>query len=145
MTKKDKTLSRLVIAAGLFLYLIFIISAPVLALDGEVIVSGKCTACHSTDRIKSQRKTTGEWSVLVDQEINRGAQLNSDERAAVIKYLAANFNSAPAQQAQQTTSAPAPAVPVTPKEQAYTGIELWQLVLAGSSFIGSGLYLRRKR
>ena len=111
-------------------------------VDGEVIVSGKCTACHSDERIKSQTMTSGEWTMLVDQEIDRGAQLNGEERSSVIDYLVTNYsvgsNATPA--AQVTTSDAS-----TPSEQAETGIEMWQFIVAGSSFIGTGVYLRRKK
>ncbi len=112
-------------------------------VDGEVIVSGKCTACHSDERIKSQTLTSGEWTILVDQEIDRGAQLNGEERSAVIDYLVTNYsigaNTTPV--AQVTTSGDTS----TPNEQAQTGIEMWQFIVAGSSFIGTGVYLRRKK
>jgi len=112
-------------------------------VDGEVVVSGKCTACHSDERIKSQSLTSGEWTILVDQEIDRGAQLNGEERSAVIDYLVANYsmgaNATPV--AQVTSSGDSS----TPSEQAETGIEMWQFIVAGSSFIGTGIYLRRKK
>jgi len=126
-----------------------------LSLDGEAIVTGKCTACHGADKIKSAKKSTGDWSITVDKEINRGAQLNSDERAAVIKYLAANYGTSsaqavPVQSQTQSQAAPAsdpttPTAQSAPKEQAYTGIEMWQLVLVGGSLIGSGIFLRKKK
>lgn len=127
--------------------LILLMATVAFSLDGEVIVTGKCTACHSTDKIKNTSKSTGDWAVTVDQEINRGAQLNSDERAAVIQYLAANYGTSSEQVAQpEVASDPStPTVQTTPKEQAYTGIEMWQLVLVGSSLIGSGIFLRKKK
>ncbi len=112
-------------------------------VDGEVVVSGKCTACHSDERIKSQSLTSGEWTILVDQEIDRGAQLNGEERSAVIDYLVANYSmDANATPVAQVTSSGDPS---TPSEQAETGIEMWQFIVAGSSFIGTGIYLRRKK
>ena len=80
---------------------------------------------------------------MVDQEIDRGAQLNGEERSAVIDYLVTNYsigaNTTPV--AQVTTSGDTS----TPNEQAQTGIEMWQFIVAGSSFIGTGVYLRRKK
>lgn len=120
------------------------------AVDGEAVVTGKCTACHSGDRIKNASKTSGEWAVLVDQEIDRGAQLNGEERSAVIKYLAANFSSGSAQQTDvaqtaATSGVAAQTSQATPAQQARTGVEMWQFIIAGSSFIGTGLFLRRKK
>jgi len=134
------------IFAIILIGLCFSLLLPSLAfaiVDGEVVVSGKCTACHSDDRIKSQSLTSGEWTMLVDQEIDRGAQLNGEERSAVIDYLVANYsvgsNATPV--AQVTTSGDTS----TPSEQAQTGIEMWQFIVAGSSFIGTGIYIRRKK
>ena len=143
--------AKSIIVIMLCLLSLFWLPATAMALDGQVIVEGKCTACHSTDRIKSARKSAGDWAIQVDKEINRGAQLNSDERNAVIQYLAANYGtSTPAAQTTPVTPDPAASASATttvtpPKKQAYTGIEMWQLVLAGSSFIGSGVFIRRKK
>ena len=130
MTKKI-----LIVMVFSFSLLLFMTTAA-LSLDGEAIVAGKCTACHSADKIRNARKSTGDWTVTVDTEINRGAQLDSSERTAVIKYLSANYGTSSEQaaptQVQPQTAASDPTTPTTqsvPKEQAYTGIEMWQLVL----------------
>lgn len=119
-------------------------SGRALAADGEAVVAGKCTACHSTDRIKTKQLSTGDWAALVDREIQRGAQLNEDERAAAIAYLSTNYGVAATAAQTTDTTAPQSQVPVTPAEQAYTGIEMWQIVLLGGSLFGSGVWLRRR-
>lgn len=119
-------------------------SGSALAADGEAVVTGKCTACHSTDRIKTKQLSTGDWAALVDREIQKGAQLNADERNVAIAYLSANYGVAAAAQATDTT-VPQSQVPATPSEQAYTGVEMWQIVLLGGSLFGSGVWLRRRQ
>jgi mono/diheme cytochrome c family protein len=61
------------------------------ALDGNALVDERCTVCHTRDRIDSER-TEGldqaQWGEIVDDMIGKGAQLNDEERAAVIEYLA---------------------------------------------------------
>jgi hypothetical protein len=61
-------------------------SAP-MALDGDALVSERCTVCHSRDRIDSKDKDEAGWTETVDRMISHGAQLNADERQAVIDYL----------------------------------------------------------
>jgi hypothetical protein len=56
-------------------------------LDGEALVSERCTVCHSRDRIDKADKDEAGWTATVDRMIGNGAQLNADERQAVIDYL----------------------------------------------------------
>ncbi len=57
------------------------------ALDGDTLVSERCTVCHSRDRIDKADKDEDGWTTTVDRMIGKGAQLDDDERAAVIAYL----------------------------------------------------------
>jgi len=116
-----------------------------LAVDGEAVVTGKCTACHSTDRIKTKQLSTGEWATLVDREIQRGAQLSTDERNAAIAYLSTNYGVSPAASLTTDTPAQQAETSATPAQQAYTGVEMWQFVLLGGSLLGSGVWLRRRQ
>ena len=57
------------------------------ALDGDALINERCTVCHTRDRIDAQDKDEAGWTATVDQMIANGAQLNEEERAAVIEYL----------------------------------------------------------
>ncbi len=57
------------------------------ALDGAALVAQRCTVCHSAERIDNARKDRAGWEATVDRMIGYGAQLNADERQAVIDYL----------------------------------------------------------
>ncbi len=57
------------------------------ALDGNALVSERCTVCHSRDRIDQASKDRAGWETTVDRMIGNGAQLSADERVAVIDYL----------------------------------------------------------
>jgi sugar lactone lactonase YvrE len=59
------------------------------ALDGETLVNERCTVCHTRERIDAQDKDEAGWTETVDRMIGHGAQLNEEERAAVIEYLVA--------------------------------------------------------
>jgi len=56
-------------------------------LDGNALVAERCTVCHTRDRIDAASKDQAGWEATVDRMIGHGAQLNADERAAVIAYL----------------------------------------------------------
>lgn len=57
------------------------------ALDGDALVSERCTVCHTRERIDNQDKDEAGWTETVDRMIGYGAQLNDAEREAVIQYL----------------------------------------------------------
>jgi len=61
------------------------------SMDGAALVSERCTVCHSTDRIQNSSKTRDEWENTVKRMIGKGAVLNSDEKDAVINYLAETY------------------------------------------------------
>lgn len=56
-------------------------------LDGNALVDERCTVCHSRERIDAADKDEAGWTETVDRMISNGAQLNDEERAAVIQYL----------------------------------------------------------
>ncbi len=57
------------------------------ALDGAALVAQRCTVCHSAGRIDNASKDRAGWEATVDRMIGYGAQLNAEERQAVIDYL----------------------------------------------------------
>lgn len=125
------------------------------AVDAEAVVQGKCTACHSPERIREASKSEAEWAELIDKEVDRGAQLSRAEKKAVVAWLTQNYGDsqvaqaeAPAAQPVQTQAPVAVAqtsesLPFT--EQAKTGVELWQFILSGGALFSSGAYLRRRK
>ena len=60
-------------------------------LDGATLVQQRCTTCHSITRIQRAHKDEAGWTSTVDRMIGYGAQLNDQEKAAVIAYLVANY------------------------------------------------------
>ena len=137
------------------------------AVDAESVVSGKCTACHSAERIRESQKTKSEWKSLVDDEIDRGAQLTRAERTAVVDWLADNYGVGEAEEVAEAeesepeeeveTAAPASeaTTDVVTEEvaaeealpfdtQAETGVELWQFLLMGGSLMAGGAWMRRR-
>jgi len=58
-----------------------------MALDGNALVDERCTVCHTRERIDAADKDEAGWTETVDRMIGYGAQLNAEERQAVIDYL----------------------------------------------------------
>ena len=51
------------------------------------LLKKRCTPCHSLSLVHRTKKTQAEWKKTVDRMIGYGAQLNEEEREAVIEYL----------------------------------------------------------
>jgi len=64
---------------------------PQLTLDGESLLQERCTGCHSLGRVEQARKTAADWQKTVERMVAKGAVLNAEEQAAVIKYLAETY------------------------------------------------------
>ena len=155
-----------IITLGAVLLTTLALPGPVsAAVDAESVVTGKCTACHSAERIRESAMTEDEWTDLVDTEIDRGAQLSRAERAAVIDWLTENYGSSDAEvveaaeteeEAPETTeaetgteSSESAQVEATTDElpfdrQADTGVELWQFLFTGGALMAGGVWMRRR-
>jgi hypothetical protein len=61
------------------------------SFDGATLVQERCIKCHGIVRIQQAAKTRDEWQATVSRMIGRGANLSSDEKDAVINYLAETY------------------------------------------------------
>jgi hypothetical protein len=68
-------------------------SAPV-DNDARQLVLEACTACHTLDRVRSQRLTSEEWRQTIAGMLSEGVPLTDDEVTLVVDYLARNFGPA---------------------------------------------------
>ena len=59
--------------------------------DGLGLMQGRCSVCHSINRVTSAHKTTDEWKTTVDRMISHGAQLSSQEEQALVDYLSQTY------------------------------------------------------
>lgn len=64
---------------------------PASAPDGAALLQDRCTECHSADRIAARSESAAEWEAIVDQMIARGAQLDDQEKQALVDYLATTY------------------------------------------------------
>src|SRR5258708_31101460 len=62
--------------------------------EGKAIVQRTCVSCHALKVVTAKKASKEEWSVLVDQMVSRGADLNDNEIEIVVDYLAKNFGTA---------------------------------------------------
>ena len=69
-------------------------AAPTEALqrgDGAALLEDRCAVCHSLDRVERAQKSSEEWAQTVTRMVGKGAQLNEDERATLVDYLAETY------------------------------------------------------
>jgi hypothetical protein len=63
----------------------------VIAIDGETLLQERCTVCHTLDRVMRAGHSALGWEQTVDRMMKRGAELNDEERTALIDYLAQTY------------------------------------------------------
>ena len=59
--------------------------------EGLALLEERCTDCHGLDRVTRAQKTAEEWAQTVDRMIDKGAQLDADERDVLIDYLTQTY------------------------------------------------------
>lgn len=60
-------------------------------LDGKSILEAKCQSCHSLAPVYNTQQNQDGWTRIVDNMIQRGANLTADERTTLNEYLAATY------------------------------------------------------
>jgi hypothetical protein len=61
------------------------------SVDGETLLEERCTECHGLERTTSAQKNRTEWDDTVTRMVNRGAELNEDEKGVLVDYLAETY------------------------------------------------------
>jgi cytochrome c5 len=61
------------------------------AIDGKTLLNTRCISCHTLAKVVNAKGTADQWKRQVDQMVQRGAVLSSDEETVLVQYLAANF------------------------------------------------------
>jgi cytochrome c5 len=61
------------------------------SIDGETLLQDRCTECHALSRTASATKSAEEWEATVIRMVGHGANLNDEEQAALIDYLAQTY------------------------------------------------------
>ncbi|PKN18153.1 MAG: hypothetical protein CVU71_11600 [Deltaproteobacteria bacterium HGW-Deltaproteobacteria-6] len=74
------------LASGIFLCA-FAVGVVFAQPAGKAIVDNACSKCHSIKRVEAARKNASEWGATLDRMIKKGANIKSEERDSVLKYL----------------------------------------------------------
>jgi cytochrome c5 len=59
--------------------------------EGMALLEERCTACHSLDRVTSAGRTREQRAQTLDRMTGYGAELNAEEREALLDYLAQTY------------------------------------------------------
>jgi glucose/arabinose dehydrogenase len=59
--------------------------------DGQVLLQERCTVCHGLERITGAGKSREEWETTVDRMIDKGAELDAEERDVLVDYLTETY------------------------------------------------------
>lgn len=57
--------------------------------DARALIVERCSECHSSDRVFQADYTEAEWSDVIDDMIDKGAEVNPEEKQIMIDYLVA--------------------------------------------------------
>ena len=57
------------------------------ALDGEALMNEKCGGCHSLDQVLNADYDAVGWAATIDRMIAKGADVSTEEAAAIAEYL----------------------------------------------------------
>lgn len=63
---------------------------------GAAVLKSRCTVCHESDIITSQRLSLVGWTRSVDKMVRWGTQITPEEREVLQPYLAMHFGPRPA-------------------------------------------------
>ena len=61
------------------------------ASNGKTLLETRCVSCHTLAKVVNQKASADQWKQIVDQMVQRGAVLNSEEETVLVQYLADNF------------------------------------------------------
>jgi hypothetical protein len=61
------------------------------SIDAEVLLEERCSTCHALDRVTRASKSADEWEQTVSRMVDTGAELNDEEQAVLVDYLAQTY------------------------------------------------------
>lgn len=57
-------------------------------LDGATLLESRCTTCHNLDRVDEEDLDFAGWVAVIDDMIEKGANLTPEEKTVLADYLA---------------------------------------------------------
>lgn len=58
---------------------------------GEALTASRCGTCHPLGLVENSKFSTQGWQIVVERMVMAGAQLNKEQQAYVIDYLAVKY------------------------------------------------------
>lgn len=55
------------------------------------LVAAKCGTCHPLANLQAAKYDEAGWAAAVDRMVGKGAQINADQKKAVVAYLAKTY------------------------------------------------------
>ncbi len=83
----------IIVLTGLFLLSVIVAcnqATPipeVVEVDAEALILDRCSVCHSTDRVFQANYAEERWSEVIDEMIEKGADVNAEEKQLIINWL----------------------------------------------------------
>lgn len=66
------------------------VNAPETETDTRALIVDRCSDCHSSDRVfEADYTTAAEWSDVIDEMIDKGADVSPEEKELMVEYLVA--------------------------------------------------------
>jgi mono/diheme cytochrome c family protein len=59
--------------------------------DAANLLETRCSGCHGVNSVTRERLSASQWEQMVANMMQRGTQLSDAEKAALVRYLAANY------------------------------------------------------
>jgi hypothetical protein len=61
------------------------------SIEAEALLQERCTVCHSLRQVEAAQYTQEQWDDTVTRMVGYGAELNDEEKAVLIDYLAQTY------------------------------------------------------
>lgn len=66
------------------------VQAPETETDTRALIVDRCSGCHSSDLVfEADYTTAAEWSDVIDEMIQKGADVSPEEKELMVEYLVA--------------------------------------------------------
>jgi cytochrome c5 len=61
------------------------------AAEAQALLNERCKRCHSLQRVTSFKGDLAAWEIVVNDMIDRGADLSDEEKAILLQFLVENY------------------------------------------------------
>src|SRR5258708_1518342 len=54
---------------------------------GKALVARTCSKCHGLEMFSADRKSSGEWNVIMEKMVDEGLEIEDEDATTVLTYL----------------------------------------------------------